>query len=133
MHPSTLNLPGGRILILDSLVNSADLSATGPFAVLVPAFSPAERRQVEALAITLLDLGCTEFCSVGPEAERLHDALDVIIEGRGAFEIVTTWHTDYGDACEYFLFAAGGMLPTLLALVSAHPDLIAVLKKESCS
>jgi hypothetical protein len=78
-----------------------------------------------------MDLGCIEFCCVGPQAEQLHDSLDGIVEERGALEVVTTWHTDYSEACEYFLFAAGGKPPTLLALISSRPDLAALLEDET--
>ena len=80
-----------------------------------------------------MDRGCVEFCCVGPQAELLHDALDEVLEERGALEVVTTWHTDDSDAAEYFLFAAGSKLPTLLALVAAHPELVALLEQEAGS
>jgi len=78
-----------------------------------------------------MDRGCVEFCCVGLQAELLHDSIDEIVEKKGAFEVVTTWHTDYTDASEYFLFAAGGKSPTLLALVTSHPELVALLEKEA--
>jgi hypothetical protein len=133
MPTRTLILPGGRNLVFGSPGTSADYSVCRPFAALVPAFDPGERQQVEAMTGTLVDLGCREFCCVGPQAEQLHDSIDGIIEDRGAIELVTTWHTDYSDACEYFLFAAGGRPPSLLALVSAHPDLAALLEDEARS
>jgi len=64
---------------------------------------------------------------VGPAAELLHDALDDIIENDGALSVVTTWHTDEKDACEYFLFAAGGAVKSLVALISLHPELVELL------
>jgi hypothetical protein len=104
---------------------------SGAFATLLPAFDEGERREAEANTNLLMDLGCVEFCCVGPEAEMLHDAIDEIVENRRAFDVVTTWHTDFTDAAEYFLFAAGGKPRTLLALVASHPELIAVLEKEA--
>jgi hypothetical protein len=100
-----------------------------PFVALVPAFDAAERLQVEKLAGTLLEMGCVEFCCVGAEAELLHDSLDWIIEEREAFNVATTWHVDNGEACEYFLFAAGGKLPNLLAMVASHRDLEGALEE----
>lgn len=126
-------LSDGRNLVLGSLGAPVDYSLRRPFVTLVPAFDAGERQKVEAMTGILMELGCREFCCVGPEAEQLHDSLDGIIEERGALEVATTWHTDYSDACEYFLFAAGGRPPTLLALVSAHPDLTASLEAEARS
>jgi hypothetical protein len=131
MTARTFEISGSRSLVLGSLEGSVNFSLQRPFVALVPAFDIGERHKVEAMAGTLLELGCMEFCCVGPQAEQLHDSLDEIIEVRGALEVVTTWHTDYSDACEYFLFAAGGKPRTLLALVSPHPELAALLKKES--
>jgi hypothetical protein len=74
-----------------------------------------------------------EFCCVGPEAEILHDSIDEIVEKQGELEVPTTWHNDYSDAAEYFLFAAGGKPQALLALVASHPDLVALLEKEARS
>ena len=126
---SRLFLPGGRSLALSSLKDALPAGLSAPFATLVPAFDLGELRDVEAIARTLLDLGCSEFCCVGPEAESLHDALDIIIEERGSFDVVTTWHTDETDACEYFLFGAGGGLPSLLAMTQVHPALTSLLER----
>jgi hypothetical protein len=123
----------GRTLVFLSLDESQSTSLNRPFATLLPAFDEKERRQAEAVAGLLMDRGSVEFCCVGPEAELLHDSIDEIVEKRGALEVVTTWHTDYSDASEYFLFAAGGRSPTLLALVASHPELVALLEKEARS
>lgn len=133
MAARTLILSCGRNLILGSLGASVDYSLRRPFVALVPAFDAGERQQVETMAGTLMDLGCMEFCCAGPQAEQLHDSLDGIIEERGALEVATTWHTDYSDACEYFLFAADGRPTTLLALISSHPELAALLEDEAQS
>lgn len=130
MLPHTLVLSSGRSLVLGPLGLPVD-SFNRPFVALVPAFDADERQQVEAMAGPLMDLGCIEFCCVGPQAEQLHDSLDWIIEERGAPDVATTWHADYSDACEYFLFAAGGRPPTLFALVSGHSDLAALLEGEA--
>ena len=134
MTARTLVLSGGRKLVLDSLGTSVDYPLNRPFVALAPAFDAEERQRVEAIASTLMDLGCMEFCCVGPQAEQLHESLDEIVEERGALEVVTTWHTDYSDACEYFLFAAaGGRPPTLLALISSHRQLAALLEDAAHS
>jgi hypothetical protein len=104
---------------------------TAPFIVLVPAFDRDERDAVERGADDLLERGCVELCCVGPESEALHDALDSTLEDRGFLHVVTTWHTDATDACEYFLFAAGGGRAPLLALVARHAELIELLKRTA--
>jgi len=85
------------------------------------------------MANTVIEKGCVEFCCVGPEAEQLHDSLDWIVEEKGALEVVTTWHTDDADACEYFIHAAGGGSPSLLALVYSYPELVGRLEAEAAS
>lgn len=44
-------------------------------------------------------------------------------------DIVTTWITNETEACEYFLFAAGGAPGNLLAIVSDHPALAGLLEQ----
>lgn len=118
-----------RTLLFGSLVQPLSDSLSRPFVTLLPAFDEVERKQAQAIVGPLVDRGCVEICCLGPQAEQLHDSIDQIVEERGALAIVTTWHTDYSDGCEYFLFAAGGRAPTLLALVSSHPELVALLEK----
>lgn len=133
MAAPSLVFSRGRALIFLSLDQQPSASLTRPFATLLPAFDAGERRKAVAMAALLTDQGCVEFCCVGPEAELLHDSIDEVIEKKGALDVVTTWHTDYSDASEYFLFAAGGKSPTLLALVASHPELVALLEKEAGS
>jgi hypothetical protein len=121
-------LRDGRELRIDSLPASLDASVKRSHVVLVPAFNEVELDQVASLLGELIALGCKEFCCVGPEAELLHDTLDEILVPQGLIEVVTTWHTDYLDACEYFLLAAGGREGALLALIAAHPELVALLE-----
>lgn len=118
-----------RTLLFGSLVQPLSDSLSQPFVTLLPAFDEGERKQAQAITGPLVNRGCVEFCCVGPEAEQLHDSIDEIVEERGALAVVTTWHTDFSDACEHFLFAAGGRSPTLLALVASHPELVALLEK----
>jgi len=127
------SLADGRTVIIFSLDESSRAVLESPFATLLPAFNEWERRQAERIADLLIDRGSVEFCCVGPEAELLHDSIDEIIENKAALQVVTTWHTDSFDASEYFLFAAGGRVHTLLALVADHPALVALLKKEAQS
>ena len=124
-------LSGDRKLIVSALGALPDESIRRPFATLLPAFSASERHQAEAMTTKLVDMGCVEFCCVGPESEQLHDALDEVIEARGVLGVVTTWHVDVLDACEHFLYAAGGERATLLALIAAHPSVEAKLKEEA--
>ncbi|MGK3985804.1 hypothetical protein WME99_22345 [Sorangium sp. So ce136] len=131
MAARSITLAGNRKLVISSLGASADHSIQRPFVTLLPAFNPPERQQAEAITKDLIDLGCVEFCCVGHEAEQLHDALDNIIEARNALEVVTTWHEEPSDACEYFLYAAAGGRANLLALLLSHPELQAMLEEDA--
>ena len=122
------HLPDGRMLALGELPSGDDFDQ---FAALVPAFDEAERARIEAVVLPLLDRGCLEFTCIGPEAEALHDDIDAIIEARGAFEVLTTWHTEVADAVEYFVLVAGGRAVNLVALVDRHPALVAALEAVS--
>ena len=102
-----------------------------PFAALLPAYDPGECAQVVKLSRDLVAAGCVELCCVGPQAESLHDSLDGVIEEMGAITVVTSWDTDELEACEYFFFAAGGLPPVLLALISDHPNLVAILGRAA--
>lgn len=131
MVTRSLALAGNRELIISSLGALPDHPLQRPFVTLLPAFNTAERQEAEAMTEGLIDLGCIEICCIGPEAEQLHDALDEVIEQKGALEVVTTWHEDSTDACEYFLRAAAGGRAALLALISSHPELQAALEEEA--
>jgi hypothetical protein len=99
-----------------------------PFAALLLASNKVERLDAQRIAATLLDFGCSEFCCMGEEAKELHDFLDDLIEDLGRFEVVTTFHLDATEACEYFLYAAGGGIESLLAVILSHPYLVSKLK-----
>jgi len=47
------------------------------------------------------------------------------------FGMVTTWDADPADVCKYFLHAAGGGRANLLALISCHPEVQAILEEEA--
>lgn len=130
MGTHTVAIAGNRKLIISGFGESLE-PIQAPFVTLLPAFNAAERHQAEAKAELLLTLGSVALCCVGPEAEQLHDALDVIMEARGALEVVTIWHEDLADACEYFLYAAAGASATLLALIASHPKVQAILEEET--
>lgn len=95
---------------------------TLPFATLVTASNQNELDAVLSIAASLVELGCKEFCCVGSDAELLHDNLDQLIEDAGSLDVVTTWHENTVEGCQYFLFAAGGQNLALLALISQHPE-----------
>jgi hypothetical protein len=84
MAARSLSLKGNRKLTITSVEATADHSIQPPFVTFLPAYSAPERQQAEALMKELINLGCVEFCCVGPEAELLHDALDEIIVAEGA-------------------------------------------------
>lgn len=121
----------GRSIVFRSPGATLPNELVAPFAVLLPAFSEAERREVEKLFGAILDRGCIEACCVGPESEGLHDTLDQVIEDRGALDVVTTWHTDLTEACEYFVIVAGGGLRSLLVLTTSHADLTELVKQTA--
>jgi hypothetical protein len=123
-------LSDGRHLALLSLEEAASATCTIPFAALLPAFHAGERTKVRTLVPHLLLVGCREFCSVGPEAEILHDEIDSIVEAQDSLDVVTTWHTELLDACEYFVWAAGGRKTALFAVTSDHSDLDSLLLDE---
>lgn len=120
---------GDRVLHLAQANEAINIPMGNMFVVLLPAFSQVERQQAEAIVGTLLDMGCVEFCCIGPEAEFLHDSIDGLIEDRQAYSVVTTGHADSVDGCEYFIFAAGGGAKVLLGLITAHPELVALVEK----
>lgn len=101
-----------------------------PTAVLFPAYSLEEIALVLVHVEGLARSGSVELCCVGPVAELLHDQIDGVLESRGMNNIVTTFHTDETDGCEYFLFAANAAEGNLLALIEAHPNLVSELKTE---
>jgi hypothetical protein len=131
MAARSLSLEGNRKLIITSVGAPADHSIQPPFVTLLPAYSAPERNQAEALMKGLINLGCVEFCCVGPGAELLHDTLDELIVAEGALGVVTTWIEDPTDACEYFLHAAAGGRANLLALIHYHAELQAMLEEEA--
>lgn len=130
MESRRIQLNEDRHVVVIALGPAGTATPAPPFVALVPAFDPAERRVVETAANDLIDGGCVEFCCVGPESEMLHDALDDLIERKGTLEVVTTWHVDVADACDYFLFGASAGRAALLALVSAHPELVSALQER---
>jgi len=127
----TFALEGNRCLVVGTLDATPSNLINPPFVSLMPAFNSSDRRQAAAIANSLIDLGCVEFCCVGPEGEQLHDTLDEIIEGRGALEIVTMWDADPDLVCEYFLYAAAAGKANLLALLSGHHELQAILEMKA--
>lgn len=113
----------GRILVLGRLGDAIECVKKipyGPFAVMLPGFNDAERSAAENIVAQLIDSGCGEFGCIGEQAEQLHDAIDWIVEDKQVLKIVTTWHHDIAEGCDYFVAAAGGGTPGLVALVLEH-------------
>jgi hypothetical protein len=131
MAARSLGFDGNRKLTITSMGAPADHSLQPSFVTLLPAYSAAERQQAAGVTKELINLGCVEFCCVGPEAELLHDALDEVIEAEGALEVVTTWIEDATEGSEYFLHAAAGGRVNLLALIDAHPELQVILEEDA--
>lgn len=115
---------GGRDVFVGEPSDILAMNVVSPFAALVTASSQEELNEVIDIASSLLSLGCKEFCCVGLKAESLHDQLDLLIEKAGLLDVVTTWHEDAIEGCEYFLFGAGGQSIILYGLISHHPELL---------
>lgn len=115
---------GGRSVFLGAPGDVPAVKVDFPFAVLVPASSQEELDEIVGVASRLLVLGCKEFCCVGSKAESLHDQLDLLIENTSMLDVVTTWHEDAIEGCEYFLFGAGGQSLVLYGLIAQHPELL---------
>lgn len=115
---------GGREVFLGVPSDISTMNVFYSFAALLPAYSQEELDEVLGVANSLLGLGCKEFCCVGLMAELLHDQLDLLIEKAGSLDVVTTWHEDAVEGCEYFLFGAGGQTLVLYGLISRHQELL---------
>lgn len=107
------------------------MNVTSTFAALVSASCQEEVNEILGIVRSLLALGCKEFCCVGSNAESLHDQLDLFIEKAGLLDVVTTWHEDPVEGCEYFLFGAGGQRLALYGLISKHPELLEAMTLAS--
>lgn len=118
---------GGREVLMGAPSDVPFVTFVAPFAVLVTVTNQEELDEILSLAGGLFELGCKEFCCVGPKAESLHDQLDLLIEEASLIDVVTTWHEDAVEGCEYFLFGAGGQSLILYALVCRHLELLDAL------
>lgn len=128
---SQVHLQDGRTLLIES--THASVEALGAclserFVAMLPGFACDDQGPAGVFVTALIDLGCVEICCVGPAAKSLHDAIDWIVEEKGAIGVATTWHQDQSEGCEYFLLAAGGKSPSLVALVEDHPQLASMLR-----
>lgn len=119
---------GGREVFVGSVENASAFRISAPFVVLMSAACQDEVHQGMTAAAVLIDQGCEEFCCVGSEAEVLHDRLDALIEDAGDLSVLTTWHENVNDGCEYFLFAAGAQRMNLLALIEKDSDVLHALR-----
>jgi len=53
-----------------------------------------ERVLHSGLAVRLVQAGAELFALVGKESEQAHDALDWVVEGAGAEDVITSWHDE---------------------------------------
>lgn len=125
-----LAIGNDRTMLIGSLRDMGELYALfdRPFAVMLPAFVRSEVEATTRAASELVTKRCLEFCCVGPDAEFAHDSIDDMLEARGALDVVTTWHNDVAEGCEYFVLAAGGRTQLLVALVGDRPEAIDALR-----
>lgn len=100
----------------------------GPFAAMLPAIEDADALHAPSLAGELVRMGCAEICCVGPHAETVHDLVDEVVEDLDALSVVTTWHVDMSEGCEYFLSTAGAPPALLVAIVAERDDLANLLR-----
>lgn len=100
------------------------------FIALIPAFGENERTDGEELMASLLELGCLHVCCLGPESETLHDSIDWVIEAANQLDVVTTWHDDVVEGCEYFVHVASGRAQVLVAFVAERPEVVDTLMNE---
>lgn len=119
----------GREVFVCSFGDVLSVRIAPAFVTLIVAACQKDIDENLRVANALLEKGCNEFCCIGPESEKLHDQLDNLIEDAGLIDVVTTWHKDITEGCEYFLFAAGGQSVPLVGLISKHPQILDVLNK----
>jgi hypothetical protein len=121
---------GGRTLAILSPVDLEEIGrvVSAPFAAMVPAVGDSDVDDAALLAANLARIGCAEICCVGPRAEVVHDRVDDVVEDVGASSVVTTWHLDSSEGCEYFLFTAAGRPSWLLAAVEGREELTKLLR-----
>lgn len=119
---------GARTIAFGVVGGEMPVGMSSPFVVLIPAFTVEECAAAARAAPALVSSGCVEMCCVGTRSAVLHDLLDDVIEDMGALHVVTTGHEAEDDACDYFMFAAGGAATSLFALVLSHPPLVARLQ-----
>lgn len=103
-------------------------AVSAPFAAMVPAVEDTDVPNAVLLAADLVRMGCAEICCVGARAEVVHDLVDEVVEDAGALGVVTTWHQDVNEGCEYFIFTAGGRPRWLLAAVEGRAELTTLLR-----
>lgn len=120
----------GRTLAILSptALDEVRAAVSAPFAALVPAVEDTDASNAVVLAADLVHMGCAEICCVGARAEVVHDMVDEVVEDAGALSVVTTWHQDMNEGCEYFIFTAGGRPRWLLAAVEGRAELTTLLR-----
>jgi hypothetical protein len=120
-----------RCIFIGRLDDGIPEDVSGSLAVLLTAFSNEECRIGLSMIPVLVEKNCTQIVCVGRFSEQLHDEIDSAIEDMRRPDILTTFHTDAAEACEYFVYAVGSVTSTLLALISNHLSLVDILKKTS--
>lgn len=132
MNHNILYFDKDRVLFLRPIgepIENIKADIVKPFAVMLPAYNDAEQSVAKDIIAALVDFGCVEFCCVGRQAEELHDAIDWIIEDKNALSVITTWHEDIAEACEYFVYTAGSAPKCLLALIAEDSEIVVVLRR----
>jgi len=123
-------LPDGRMLISSDPQELSSLALIPGFALLVAAYTESDCVAVLRSVGALVDQGCSEIACVGPRAETLHDSIDTKLEDLGAEAVMTTWHHDFLDGCEYIFFGAGaGRIAMIVVLLFAQVEPLDALAK----
>lgn len=122
---------GAREITLALLSDVLSIEKKEEFVALVPAFDRKDIDKVVNAVGRMIERGCMEICCVGEKAELMHEELDGLIEEKGFLHVVTTWHVDPREGCEYFLYGAGGQSYALYGFVSDRKDILAALSLVS--
>jgi hypothetical protein len=122
-----LEFGNDRILLIESNVRiSEDMKKRLkiPFATLVYTDVELVGYTINQLIKELIDLGCVEFCCIGPYADSLHDLIDMLIEDLEAYHIVSTADLNPIEGIDYFINTAGRRLNCLLVIAPGDNSII---------
>lgn len=118
---------GKRDVTIASENDAYDVCFKKKFSILLSSDLLKDTENIEKIIEFLVTHGCKEICCIGIKSEIFHDKIDEILEKYNMLDVVTTWHEDLTEGCEYFLFASGGQVLDLFALISRDANLVSKL------